>query len=131
MNIISYLKDNGAGLTGQISMFLAVIVISLFILRRVERKFFPKNPKLMKLSKIASKLHPYAAMLMFITAGVHGYMELGGEIMFHSGYLAYFFLITSGITIFIWKKIKNKKWLIAHRVSALLFALALAYHMIG
>lgn len=128
--MLTYLKDNLPGITGQISIFFAVVVLSMFILRRVERKIFPKNKTLLKLSGISSKLHPYTATMLFITAGVHGYLQLGGEIMFHSGYLAYFFMIVSAVMIFIWKRLKQKKWLVAHRISALLFVIALGYHMI-
>lgn len=129
--MLVYLKDNLPGIMGKISMLLAILVISMFILRRVERKLFPKNKIFLKLSKISSKMHPYAATLLFITAGVHGYLQLGGEITFHSGYLVYFSLIITAVMIVIWKKTKQKKWLTAHKISALLFVIALGYHTIG
>lgn len=115
---------------GWVNISLLTLVISHFILRRINKAGFGnKNKTIRKISVFMSKIHPYIAGLLLISAFFHGFNLIGG-IRLHSGFIAFFAILvqmTFGVLV---KYTKKKPILIIHRFAGLLLVAAVITHII-
>ena len=115
---------------GWVNIALLVLVISHFILRRVNKYGFKNKGKLLRrIATSMSKVHPYIVGLLLVTAFLHGY-NLAGGIRLHSGFIAFaVILLQSGFGILV-KYVKKKPVLIIHRITGLLLVVSVFIHVI-
>lgn len=115
---------------GWVNISLLVLVVTHFILRRVNRYGFAnKNKALRKISKFMSKIHPVIAGCLLISAFFHGWNMVGG-IMLHSGYIAFAAILlqlTLGTMV---KYLKKKPFLIIHRIIGLALVTSVVTHIL-
>lgn len=94
------------------------------VLRKVLRRVLP----------ISREYHKEVGIMALFTGAFHGYFLLG-RLEFHSGYLAWFLLLFSGLTgIFmgVLKKKSKKKYLLLrkiHTLNMVLLVLAVTFHV--
>lgn len=114
---------------GWVNIGLLVLVISHFVLRRVNKfAFANKNKGLRKVSVIMSKIHPYITGLLLISAFLHGF-NLAGGIRFHSGYLAFAAILLQSIFGVLVKLKKKKLILVTHRIIGLALVISVILHV--
>ena len=115
---------------GWVNIVLLTLIITHFVLRRVNKfRFNNKNKLLRKISLTMSHIHPYLTILLVITAFLHGY-NLAGGIRFHSGYIAFAIILLQGGFGIMVKSTKKKPILTVHRSLGLFLAIAVAVHII-
>jgi len=115
---------------GWVNISLLVLIITHFILRRVNKFGFKnKNKTLRKISMTMSKLHPYLTGLLVVTAFLHGY-NLAGGIRLHSGYIAFAAILLQATFGALVKFKKKKPILIIHRITGLLLVISVFIHVI-
>jgi len=115
---------------GWVNITLLVLIITHFILRRVNKYGFKnKNKLLRRISAFMSKVHPYLTGLLLVSAFLHGF-NLAGGIMLHSGYIAFAAILLQAIFGILAKFKKKKPILITHRIIGLLLVASVFVHVI-
>ncbi len=115
---------------GWVNIGLLVLIITHFLLRRINKYGFKNKSKgLRKFSIFMSKVHPYLTGALVITAFLHGY-NLAGGIRLHSGYIAFAAILLQGTFGVLVKFTKKKPILIAHRLIGLILTAAVITHVI-
>ncbi len=115
---------------GGVNIVLLTLIITHFVLRRVNKFGFKNKSKLLrKTSLFMSRIHPYLMVLLVITAFLHGYNLVGG-IKLHSGYIAFAIILLQGGFGIMVKSIKKKPILTIHRSLGLILTIAAAVHVI-
>lgn len=115
---------------GWVNITLLVLIITHFILRRVNKYGFKnKNKFLRRISVFMSKIHPYITGLLLISAFFHGY-NLAGGIRLHSGYIAFAAILLQAYFGAIVKFKKKKPILVTHRIIGLLLVISVLVHVI-
>ena len=115
---------------GWVNITLLLLIITHFILRRVNKHGFKNKSKLLRrISTSMSKVHPYLTGLLLISAFFHGY-NLAGGIRLHSGYIAFAVILLQMIFGVLVKFKKQKPILIIHRVTGLLLVASVLAHII-
>lgn len=120
---------NWAAFFGWVSVGLLGLLASVFILRKINQWFFHYNKKLNKVGQFLGRIHPYAAMLLLITGGIHGYLMTYGHFMMHTGTILFFLIVFSGLLAVLGKKLKFKRWMKIHLIMACLILAALFVHL--
>ncbi len=114
-------------LIGFINATLLILLLSPFIIRRVNKYLFKnKNKTLKKYATSLSKIHMYFAYILLITAFIHGYMALG-TIRLHTGYILWMWVLIQVILGNVLKRMKKPYLLKIHRavgVASLIFLIA-------
>lgn len=115
---------------GWVNITLLVLIITHFILRRVNKYGFKnKNKLLRRISIFMSKIHPYITGLLLISAFFHGY-NLAGGIRFHSGYIAFAAILLQACFGALVKFKKKKSILITHRIIGLILVASVLAHVV-
>lgn len=115
---------------GFINALLLTLLLSPFLLRRINKLIYQnKNKALKKSAASLSKMHMYFAYILLATAFTHGYMALG-TIRLHSGYLLWLLVFIQVIWGNIFKKIKKPYMLKIHRTVGLSSLLLLLFHLL-
>lgn len=116
---------------GWVNIGLLTLIITHFILRRINKiGFRNKNKALRKSALFMSKIHPYLTGLLLVTAFLHGY-NLAGGIRFHSGYIAFLAILAQAIAGSLVKLMKKKKTiLVIHRITGIILTAAVIIHVI-
>lgn len=115
---------------GWVNIGLLVLIISHFVLRRVNKLALAnKNKVLRKVSTTMSKIHPYLTGLLLVSAFLHGF-NLAGGIRFHSGYIAFLAILLQSFFGTLVKITKKKPILITHRIIGLLLITAVITHVL-
>ena len=115
---------------GWLNILLALIALSLFLLRRLNRYLLNnKNQFIKKLQKPLSKIHPFIGIALLILAYFHGDLALGTLFKIHTGPLAWFILLAMLLLGTLGKKYRVKNWLKIHRVLAAFFVLSIFLHL--
>ncbi|MCD6322169.1 MAG: hypothetical protein J7L77_04010 [Clostridiales bacterium] len=115
---------------GWVNITLLVLIITHFILRRVNKYGFKnKNKLLRRISAFMSKVHPYLTGLLLISAFFHGF-NLAGGIRLHSGYIAFVAILLQASFGTLVKFKKKKPILITHRIIGLLLVASVFVHVI-
>ena len=104
-----------------------ILLLSPFILRRINKYFYNnKNKLISKILVYLSKFHRYFAIILSITAFIHGYLALG-TIKLHTGYILWVLVLIQAIIGNLAKIFKKPYLFNIHRavgVSSLVFLLA-------
>ena len=115
---------------GWVNIGLLILVITHFILRRVNKfAFYNKNQFLRKVSSFMAKIHPYLTGFLLLSAFLHGF-NLAGGIRFHSGYIAFAAILLQGIFGTLVKFKKKKPILVAHRIFGIILIISVIVHVI-
>ena len=115
---------------GWVNITLLVLVITHFILRRINKYTLKnKNKGIRKTAAFMAKIHPVIAGALVISAFFHGY-NLAGGIRFHSGYIAFAAILLQMIFGSMVKYIRKKPILIIHRIIGLLLVASVIVHVI-
>lgn len=115
---------------GWVNIGLLTLIISHFILRRINKYGFGnKNKFLRKISIFMSKIHPYLTGVLVITAFLHGY-NLAGGIRLHSGYIAFLVILMQAIFGVLVKYRKKKPILITHRIIGIALVASVITHVL-
>lgn len=115
---------------GWVNIGLLTLIISHFILRRINKYGFGnKNKVLRKISIFMSKIHPYLTGVLVITAFLHGY-NLAGGIRLHSGYIAFLVILMQAIFGVLVKYRKKKPILITHRIIGIALVASVITHVL-
>jgi len=115
---------------GWVNITLLVLIVTHFILIRVNRiGFSNKNKVLRKISILMSKIHPLLTIILTITAFLHGF-NLAGGIRPHSGYIAFLAILLQGIFGVLVKFTKKKPILLIHRFTGLAIVITVLVHVI-
>ena len=115
---------------GFINALLLTLLLSPFLLRKINKLIFQnKNKALKKSAALLSKMHMYFAYILLATALTHGYMALG-TIRLHSGYLLWLLVLVQVIWGNLIKKMKKPYMLKVHRAIGLSSVLLLIFHLL-
>lgn len=120
---------------GWMNVLLIFLLVFVYIGRMLDKYVFSGRPikfygsTLKKLIKISSQWHIYLAILLIISAGLHGYLALGGYLYPHSGYFLFLAILLSGINGILFKKFKKKNLFLAHKLSAIFAIILLVWHI--
>jgi len=115
---------------GWVNITLLVLVITHFILRRINKYGMKnKNKGIRKAAAFMTKIHPFIAGVLVISAFFHGF-NLAGGIRLHSGYIAFAAILLQMIFGTMVKHIKKKPILIMHRIIGLLLVASVIVHVI-
>jgi len=106
-------------------VYLALFPVIIEINKRV---FKGKNKNFNKSLKYGRKIHPFAGLLLIITGTIHGYLMLGTNLIFHTGVLLILLLISNAIIGFIFKKNRNRKLALTHRIIGVLIISSFLLH---
>ena len=99
------------------NVLLLLYLVSFPILLYVNKKVIKgKNKNLNKALKMGRKIHPYVGITLVVSGFIHGYLKLGGQLMFHTGSLLLTALAINGVLGFIYKKKKKKNLAKFHRI---------------
>ncbi len=114
---------------GWIVFSLAIFNTCLFIIRQILKR--TKWKKLRPANKIFTKFHRISGLLMVVLAPIHGFIALGNNFYWHTGLLAYLFILGLLATYIIGKTIKKMKisWRIFHRIVDLLAWVIIIIHL--
>lgn len=115
---------------GWVNITLLVLIITHFMLRRVNKYGFKNKSKLLRrISIFMSKIHPYLTGLLLVSAFLHGF-NLAGGIRLHSGYIAFAAILLQASFGALVKFKKKKPILITHRIIGLLLVASVFVHVI-
>ena len=115
---------------GWVNISLLILVITHFILRRVNKYGFRnKNKILRKISIFMAKIHPILAGALVVSAFFHGW-NLAGGLILHSGYIAFAAILLQLIFGTLVKYLKKKPILIIHRFIGLALVASVLTHVI-
>lgn len=115
---------------GWVNIGLLVLVITHFLLRRINKYTLGnKNKFLKKASKFMSNIHPYISGLLLISAFLHGYNLVGG-IRLHSGFIAFSVILLQMILGVIVKKTFKKPILYIHRFTGIAIVVTVIVHVV-
>jgi len=118
------------GWLGRLNIILTLIAALLFTFRRVNKRLFnSKNTTIKKVIKFLSKMHPFTGIILVITALIHGYMALDTIFKVHTGPIAWFIIFLMMLVALFGKKYKIKNWLKFHKGLAVLFLIAILFHI--
>lgn len=114
---------------GYFNIVLLVIILSLFVVRRINKYGFKsKSLILKKLTKILSTIHPFLGVLMIVIAFIHGYLALG-YLTLHTGVVLGGILMIQVILGILLKRSKIKGIIKIHRSFSFLLILAVIIHV--
>jgi len=115
---------------GGLNILLAIIALSLFLLRRLNRHLLKnKNPFIKQVQKPLSKAHPFIGVAMLFFAYLHGDLALGTLFRIHTGPLVWFVLFVMMLVGTLGKKYRLKNWLKIHRSLAAVLVLSIFLHL--
>ena len=99
------------------NVLLLLYLVSFPVLLYVNKNVLKgKNKNLNKALKMGRKIHPFVGITLVISGFIHGYLKLGGQLMFHTGTLLLTALAINGILGFMYKKKKKKDLAKLHRI---------------
>jgi hypothetical protein len=117
---------------GFLTLFLLFLNVFLFFGKTINEYIFKGKSKLFKSFVQKSRnWHMYFAALLIIVAMIHGYIALGGRLIFHSGYVLFLSIVLAGIGGISFKLLKNKKILQTHKAFAVVSIVLLIWHIIS
>lgn len=115
---------------GILSVVLAIIITSPYLIRSLNTKFFHiKGSGYTKTLKTLRTIHKPAGAILLIIALIHGYLALG-TFRIHSGqlvWLAFFATAILGLLFFLKRKPALLK---AHRTAALVAVILIVVHLV-
>ena len=115
---------------GWVNITLLILVITHFLLRRINKfGFGNKSKALRKISSYMSKIHPFIAGALVVSAFFHGW-NLAGGIRLHSGYIAFAAILLQLVFGTMVKYLKKKPILIIHRFTGLALVTAVIVHVL-
>ena len=115
---------------GFLNVALVTVITAPFWLGRLNKYVLKiKHPYFAALMKILRKVHKWAAVLLLLSIGVHGYLALGKKSLNTGSAAATAFLITAAFG-FLFYKLKQKGLFKAHKTMALLAVLIAAAHIL-
>ena len=115
---------------GGLNVLLALIALSLFLLRRLNKHLLNnKNQFIKKIQKPLSKIHPFIGLALLIFAYFHGDLALGTLFRIHTGPLSWFLLFAMFLLGTVGKKFRVKNWLKFHRALAAAFVISIVLHL--
>jgi len=115
---------------GRLNIILALIAVSLYGFRRINKYVFTnKNVLLKKMIMFLSKIHPYIGIALVISALIHGELALVAIFRVHTGPIAWFIVFLMMLVALFGKKYKIKNWLQLHRSLAILVVIAILVHI--
>ena len=115
---------------GWVNITLLVLVIAHFLLRRVNKYGFGnKNSSLSKISQSMSKVHPFIAGALVVSAFFHGW-NLAGGIILHSGYIAFLAILLQLSIGTMVKYLRKKPFLVAHRIVGIALTVLVIVHVV-
>lgn len=112
-----------------LNVTLLVVLLSFPVVLEINKRYVKgKNKRFNDLIKNGRKLHPIVGGALILSGALHGYLKLGGKLMFHTGSLLLMLLLANGVVGFIYKKkhIKNLAWM--HRIIGIFILLAFLIH---
>lgn len=117
-------------LLGWLNVILVAILLSPFILTRLNRSFIKtKNPTFQSTVKFLRKLHkPLGAALLLVTL-IHGWMALGG-LRLHTGTLLFLSFLVAGLLGFAFHATKKPALFKWHRRILWLSTALSALHLL-
>lgn len=111
------------------NVVLLLYLVSFPILIEMNKRVLKgKNKDFNKALKSGRKIHPYTGIILIISAAIHGYLKLGGKLMFHTGSLLLLMLVVTGIVGFIYKKKRIKRFALTHRTIGIIIVLLFLLH---
>lgn len=115
---------------GWVNITLLVLVITHFLLRRVNKYGFGnKNKALRKISVFMSKVHPFIAGALVVSAFFHGW-NLAGGIRLHSGYIAFLAILLQLSIGTLVKYLRKKPLLVTHRIVGIALTVSVIVHVV-
>ncbi|HHY99796.1 MAG TPA: hypothetical protein PLV23_05685 [Sedimentibacter sp.] len=115
---------------GLINASLLILLLSPFLLRRINKLIFHnKNKALKKIAAILSKMHMYFAYILLATAFTHGYMALG-TIRLHSGYFLWLLVLIQVVVGNMFRKMKKPYMMKVHRALGISSLVLLIFHLL-
>ena len=107
-----------------------IVYLALFpiIIEINKRGFKGKNKNFNKMLKYGRKIHPVAGILLIFSGVIHGYIMLGGSLIFHTGMLLVFLLCVNAVTGFVFRKKRNRGLALFHRITGVLIVLSFLLH---
>lgn len=111
------------------NVLLLLYLVSFPILIEVNKKFLKgKNKNFNKGLKLGRKIHPYTGIVLILSGALHGYLKMGGRLMFHTGTLLLSVLVLTGIIGFIYKKKRVRNLALTHRTLGIIIVLLFLLH---
>ena len=88
-----------------------------------------RNKNFNKAMKTGRKIHPYVGIILVLSGFLHGYLKMGGRLVFHTGSLLLVALMINGLLGFYYKKTKNRRVALIHRyVGIMIIGLFLLHY---
>lgn len=120
---------------GWINFALVLFNLSYFFIKLVYRNNLIKNKekrvKFREIIKRGSLIHRINGILIIVIAVIHAYLIFGNIFYFHTGLILLIFIILN-LFIFILGRLKVlKKWLLAHKLTAIIIFIFLLIHLIN
>ena len=117
---------------GFINVALLFLTIFLFLSKRINKYLFKNRSKLFQnFIKMSRNWHIYSAITLILMSLLHGYLALGGKIIFHSGYVLFISIIVASISGISFKILKNKNILQMHKTLTIIIILLLSWHILS
>ncbi|MEI7942078.1 MAG: hypothetical protein WCH76_02790 [Candidatus Riflemargulisbacteria bacterium] len=117
---------------GFLNVALLFLTVFLFLGKKINEYLFKGKSKLFKsFVQISHHWHIYTAIMLILTALLHGYLALDGQIYFHSGYVLFLSIIFAIIGGISFKILKNKNILQIHKLFAVIITLLLIWHILS
>lgn len=112
-----------------LNVFLAFVMVSVYILRRVQRLRKKKaGPGMKKFTILLAKIHPVVGMALIASGLLHGYLAL--RIFYlHTGYLLWFAIVAMLLIRLVGVLTKSRNWIRIHRFGALVVVAGLLVHI--
>jgi len=109
-------------------VYLALFPLIIEINKRILKG---KNKNFNKSLKYGRKIHPFAGLVLIVTGIIHGYLMLGINLIFHTGVLLILLLILNAIIGFVFKRTRNRKFALAHRLIGVLIIASFLLHYLN
>ena len=90
-----------------------------------------KNKRFNKALKYGRKIHPYAGITLILSGFLHGYLKMGGRLVFHTGTILLFALAVNAFLGFYYKKTRNKRFAFLHRIVGIVSVVLFLLHYIN
>lgn len=117
---------------GFVNVALLFLTIFLFLSKKINKYLFKGKSKLFQtFIQMSHKWHIYSATLLIIVSLIHGYLALGGRIIFHSGYVLFISILFASIGGMSFKILKNKNILRMHKLFTVIITLLLIWHILS
>ena len=125
------LTEGMIGFFGWLNVLLAMIAVSVFTLRRVNKRFYANKHALIKnLLKPLAKFHPYVGGALLFFGYLHGDLALPRSVFrAHTGPLIWWILLAMLLVATLGKTYKLKHWLVIHRALAGTCVVAIFLHL--